>query len=109
MGRPRLATDSEISRLHTGALAGGAGPARAAVGGRDGGQLVRAGAQGRGCPAARRGRYRRKAERANRQRREPAGAPRPPANRAAQFTPMSERDSEPTTRAARHTARSARP
>ena len=66
------------------------GPARAAAGGRDGGQLVRAGARGHACPAARRGRYRTKAERADRQRRESPRAHRArlPAW-AAQFTPDS--------------------
>ena len=57
----------------------GAGPARAVVGGRDGGQLVRAGTRGRCWPTARRGRYRTKAERADRQRRESHGRIAPTA------------------------------
>jgi hypothetical protein len=52
------------------------GPARAVAGGRDGGRLVWGGARGRACPAARRGRYRTKAERADRQRRESPRAQR---------------------------------
>ncbi len=58
-------------------------------GGRDGGQLVRAGARGRAWPAARRGRYRTKAERADRQRRESPRAHR--ARLPAQAAPFTSR------------------
>jgi hypothetical protein len=66
------------------------GSARLPSGGLDGGQLVRAGARGRCWPAARRGRYRAKAERADRQRRESLRAHRArPPGRVARFTPDS--------------------
>ena len=70
-----------------------------------------AGARGRAWPAARRGRHRTKAERADRQRRESRGRIAP----ARQARPLSSRsnplrDSAPkTTRATRRAARSARP
>jgi hypothetical protein len=86
------------------------GPARAAAGGRDGGQLVWASARVTRArpPAVAVVGLRRSGRTGNGE--SPAGAPHPPASRATQFTPMSERGSEPRpTRAARRTARSARP
>ena len=86
-------------------------PARVAADGRDGGQLVRAGARGHACPAARRGRYRAKAERRTGNGEGPRGRIAP----ACQPGPLSShqnrvRGSAPgMTRAARRTARAARP
>jgi len=66
----------ELPRLHAGAPWDDAVLGWAAPNGRDGGRLARAGARGRCCPATRRGRYRTKAERADRQRRGPPRAHR---------------------------------
>ena len=85
----------------------GAGSARATTGGRDGGQLVRASVRGHACPAARRGRYRAKAERADRRRRDPRGRIAPACQPGSLSShPIPVRGSAPgTTRAARCPAR----
>jgi hypothetical protein len=79
-------------------------------GGRDGGQLVTGGARGHAWPAARRGRWRTKAERADRQRRFPRGRTAPARPERSVHSPdRCAAAHSGTTRAARRTARSARP
>jgi hypothetical protein len=65
-----------LSRLKAGAQ-GGWPFLRGCARRRDGGQLVMGGTRGRACPAARRGRYRTKAERRTGNGESPAGASRP--------------------------------